>query len=192
VDIGPITGRWDYSTLPPNVEIGSNCFIERRDSFDRFRSTRQPGLRLGNRVIIYTWTTFNVEPTGRLDIGDDSVLVGPVFMCAGDITIGRRVVLSYNVTIADSDFHPLDPEERRRDAIAHAPDGDRNQRERLVSRPVVVEDDAWIGIGAILLKGVRIGRGARVGAGSVVTGDVTPGAFVAGNPARVVASGGGA
>jgi acetyltransferase-like isoleucine patch superfamily enzyme len=49
---------------------------------------------------------------------------------------------------------------------------------------VVIEDDAWIGIGAIVLKGVRIGRGARVGAGSVVTGDIPAGVYVAGNPAR--------
>jgi acetyltransferase-like isoleucine patch superfamily enzyme len=48
---------------------------------------------------------------------------------------------------------------------------------------VVIEDDAWIGIGAIVLKGVRIGAGARVEAGAVVTRDVPSGATVAGNPA---------
>jgi 2,3,4,5-tetrahydropyridine-2,6-dicarboxylate N-succinyltransferase len=52
--------------------------------------------------------------------------------------------------------------------------------------PVVIEDDAWIGIGAIVLKGVRIGAGARVGAGAVVARDVPAGASVEGNPARVV------
>ena len=51
---------------------------------------------------------------------------------------------------------------------------------------MIVEDDAWIGIGAIILKGVRIGRGARIGPGAVVTADVPAGAAVAGHPARVV------
>jgi acetyltransferase-like isoleucine patch superfamily enzyme len=51
---------------------------------------------------------------------------------------------------------------------------------------VVIEDDVWIGIGAIILKGVLVGRGARVGAGAIVTSDVPPEATVVGNPARVV------
>jgi len=62
-----------------------------------------------------------------------------------------------------------------------AEEGAQRGRHRL--RPVVVEDDAWIGIGAIILKGVRIGAGARIGAGSVVTSDVPAGGVVQGNPA---------
>lgn len=180
-----VTGSWDRATLPSNVRIGDGCFLERRDSFERFRSARDPGLILNDRVTVYTWTTFNVDPTGFLEVGDDSVLVGAVFMCADRITIGRRVVVSYNVTIADSDFHPSDPEERRRDAVANAPLGDRSQRPSFRTDPVVIEDDVHLGIGAIVLKGVRIGAGARVGAGAIVTRDVPSGATVEGNPAIV-------
>ena len=181
-----ITGAWDLGTLPPNVVLGAGCWIERRASFDRFRSELDDGLVLGARVRAYTWTEFNVEPTGRLAVGDDSVLVGAVFMCAERITIGRSVVVSYNVTIADSDFHPIDPEERRADALANAPGGDPTTRPRIETRPVTIEDGAWIGIGAIVLKGVTIGRGARVAAGAVVTRDVPAGAGVAGSPAEIV------
>src|SRR5690242_11176652 len=109
-----MTGRWDYRTLPPNVRLGQGCCLERRASFDQFRSARDPGLVLGDRVRAYTWTTFNVEPSGRVAVGADSTLVGAVFMCAGDITLGERVVVSYNTTIADRDFHPRDPDARRR------------------------------------------------------------------------------
>lgn len=185
MDIAEITGAWDYATLPASVRVGAGCWFERKASFQRFRSTREPGLVLGDRVKAYTWTEFNVEPTGLLEVGDDTTLVGAVFMCAERITIGRRVVVSYNVTIADSDFHPRDPEERKRDAIANAPFGDKDTRPPLLTRPVVIEDDVWIGIGAIILKGVRIGARARVAAGTVVTANVPPGATVAGNPARV-------
>jgi acetyltransferase-like isoleucine patch superfamily enzyme len=187
VDIREITGTWDYGSLPRNVELGAGCFIERKESFRRFRSTREPGLRLGTNVRVYTWTAFSVEPEGEIVIGDDSILVGAVFMCAQRIDVGRRVVISYHVTIADCDFHPLDPAARRRDALANAHGGDASLRPPLVARPVVIEDDAWIGIGAIVLKGVRIGRAARVAAGAVVTRDVPDGASVAGNPARVAA-----
>jgi len=181
-----ITGEWDYSSLPTNIRVGENCWIERRDSFARFRSTQEPGLVLGDRVRIYTWTTFNVEATGRIEIGDDSTIVGGVFMCAERITIGRNVVVSYHVTIADSDFHPSDPDLRIQDAIANSPHGDRAQRPPVISRPVVIEDDVWIGIGAIILKGTRIGRGARIETGAVVTRDVPPGRTVAGNPAQLL------
>ena len=189
MSLAEITGTWDYSDLPKNVRIGPGCFLERKASFLRFRSTRDPGLVLGANVHVYTWTEFNVEPEALVEVGDDCILVGAVFMCAEQIRLGNRVVVSYHVTISDSDFHPRDVNARRRDAIANAPGGDRSLRPCLESRPVTIEDDAWIGIGAIILKGVRIGRAARVQAGAVVTHDVPPGSTVAGNPARVVESG---
>jgi acetyltransferase-like isoleucine patch superfamily enzyme len=188
-DVRTVTGEWDYRTLPSNVHLGQACWIERPQSFERFRSTQQPGLTLSDHVRVYGWTVFNVEPAGRVEVGEDSVLVGAVFMCQQQITVGRGVVLSYQVTIADSDFHPRGPQERRRDAIASAPHA-AGERPPVESRPVRIEDGAWIGIGAIVLKGVQIGAGARVAAGAVVARDVPRGAAVAGNPARLVAGSG--
>ena len=186
MNVGEIVGDWDYSLLPSNIQVGKDCFFERKDCFKRFRSTREPGISIGNNVQVFTWTSFNIEPNGQLEIGDGSILVGAVFMCADRISIGRRVVVSYNVTIADSDFHPHDPSERKRDAIANSPYGERQSRPQIVSRPVVIGDDVWIGIGAIVLKGVNIGNGARIAAGAVVARDVLAGSTVAGNPARQV------
>jgi acetyltransferase-like isoleucine patch superfamily enzyme len=178
---------WDRSELPWNVRVGEGCMLERtRETFARFRSQRDPGLRLGDHVRVYHGTTFNVESGGQVEVGDRSVLAGAAFMCIESIALGRGVVCSYHITIADCDFHPLDPDLRRRDAIANAPEGDRSQRPPLTSAPVVVEDGAWIGIGAIVLKGIRIGRRARVCAGAVVTRDVGAGVVAAGNPASPV------
>jgi acetyltransferase-like isoleucine patch superfamily enzyme len=181
-----ITGEWDYSTLPSNVQLGKDCWIERRESFGRYHSDQQPGLVLGDHVRIYTWTTFNVEPTGHVEIGEASTIVGGIFMCANQITIGRKVIISYHVTLADSDFHPVDPQLRIQDAIANSPCGDRSRRPAVQAKPIVIDDDVWIGIGAIILKGVRIGKAARIGAGSVVAHDVPAGAVVAGNPAKIM------
>jgi len=187
--VGYATGAWDRSQLPPNVHLGKGCFLERQGSFELYRSTRPVGLRLGDGVQVFTWTTFNVEPEGTVDVGAGSVLVGAVFMCADEIVIGQNVMVSYNVTIADSDFHPRDPDLRRQDARANAPFGDRSRRPPLVTAPVNIGDGATVGIGAIILKGVRIGPGAHIAAGSVVTGDVAEGSLVAGNPARAVPGG---
>jgi acetyltransferase-like isoleucine patch superfamily enzyme len=57
---------------------------------------------------------------------------------------------------------------------------------RSMIRPVIIEDDCFIGRGAMVLMGVTVGRGSIVGAGAVVTADVPPGSVVAGNPARVL------
>jgi acetyltransferase-like isoleucine patch superfamily enzyme len=184
MDVSEITGTWDYRSLPDNVRIGPGCFLERKASFARFRSRKQPGLVLGARVHAYTWTEFNIDPGGLVEVGDDTVLAGAIFMCAEHILIGRSVVVSYHVTIADSDFHPRDPALRRQDAIANAPGGEKMMRPRIETRPVVIDHEAWIGIGAIILKGVHIGRGSRVLAGAVVTQDVPAGTVFAGNPAR--------
>jgi acetyltransferase-like isoleucine patch superfamily enzyme len=180
------TGDWDYSTLPANVRLGRDCFLERKGSFDRYRSEQTPGLILGDRVRVYGFTDLNVEPSGMLSIGDDSIVVGAVFMCAQRITISKRVVISYDVTIADSDFHPTDPAARKLDSIANSPYGDRSLRPYIETSPVEIGDDVWIGIGAIILKGVKIGAGARIGAGAVITRDVPEGAYYIGNPARAV------
>jgi acetyltransferase-like isoleucine patch superfamily enzyme len=184
MDIRDHIGKWDYSTLPDNVQLGTDCFLEERQSFERFRSRRTPGLVIGNRVKAYNWTTFSIEPAGLLEIGDEATLTGAIFWCAHHIVVGRRVSISYNVMIADSDFHPKDLALRRLDAEAISPGGDASARPAFDCRPVIIEDDVQIGIGAIVLKGVRIGAGARVLPGAVVIRSVAPGATVQGNPAR--------
>lgn len=185
MDITEITGAWDPATLPRNIRVGRNCYLENKGGFGRFFSERDPGLVLGDGVAVYTWTSFSIEREGFMEVGDETVLVGAQFMCAEHIRIGSRVVISYNVTIADSDFHPRDPDVRREDVRALAP-GSTRPRPPLDSSPVSVDDGAWIGIGALILKGVHIGAGAHVGAGSVVTRDVPANARVSGNPARPV------
>jgi len=188
MDMDEIVGSWDYRKLPDNIRIGADCFLERRESFERFRSQQSPGLVLGDRVRVLTWTTFNVEPSGRMEIGDDTVLVCAVFMCMTSIRVGAGCHVAYNVTISDCDFHPIALEARRRDAIAVAPNGDRARRPPLPAAPIVIGRDVWIGTGAIILKGVTIGDCATIAPGTVLARDVPAGACAAGNPAEVTES----
>src|SRR5688500_7245733 len=105
-DVDGLTGKWDHRELPPNIRVGRGVFLEDRTAFANFKSEQDPALVIGDRVRAYTWTRFSLEPTGVLEIGDDCILVGAMFMCAGRITLGRRVLVSFGVTIADADFHP--------------------------------------------------------------------------------------
>jgi acetyltransferase-like isoleucine patch superfamily enzyme len=190
--LNQLTGDWDHDVLPGNVTVGADCYLESTGSFSSFRSARMPGVVLGDRVAVYGWTKFTSVGPGFIEVGDDSVLVGAQLMCTERISIGRRVVISYNVLLADSDMHPVDPGLRRRETVALAYHDASEQRQPFKVQPITVGDDVWIGSAAIILKGVTIGDGARIHAGSVVSGDVAPGAVVAGSPAAPVGSGPGA
>ena len=101
-------------------------------------------------------------------------------------SIGSYVVIGWNTTIADTDFHPLAPALRIADAVACSPLGKGRPRPPIPQRDVVIEDDVWIGPNATILKGVRIGAGSFIEPGALVTRDVPPRSRVSGNPAEVV------
>lgn len=109
-----------------------------------------------------------------LSIGAGSGLTGATIVAEERVEIGERVFVGANAVIVDTDFHPLDPSARR----ATPSDGRH--------APVLIADDVFIGMNALILKGVTVGAGAVVGAGSVVVRDVPPLAVVSGNPAVVI------
>lgn len=182
-----IEGDWHPIPIPPNVHWGDGVFIETAQIFRFNRSKHERSIELGNHVSAYAGCSFSLGPNGRVKIGDFTLLNGAILMSEESIEIGAYCLISWNVGIADSDFHPLDAAARRVDAMALAPYlPDRPPRPIIKTKPVVIEDDVWIGMGAIILKGVRIGRGSVVAAGALVTKNVPPNTVVAGNPAVVV------
>ena len=104
---------------------------------------------------------------------------------AKKISIGHRVLISHNVNIFDSLTHPVSAAKRHEQFFQIITKGHPKQLD-LDEAPVVIGNDVWIGCLSIILRGVSIGDGAIVGAGSVVTKDVPPWTIVAGNPARVI------
>lgn len=121
----------------------------------------------------------------RIHIGSRThVGGGTIIDAATSIQIGDDVLVGFNVLIADHDSHSLKFEERKndvRDWIRGMKDWTHVKRS-----PVRIEDKAWVGAHSIILKGVAVGEGAVVGAGSVVTNDVPPYTIVAGNPAKKI------
>lgn len=123
---------------------------------------------------------------GRVRIGDDCFIgEGTRIWSADRVEIGNRVLVSHGVDIQDTSGHPTRAVERAAHFAAirtkgHPPDAD------FPAKPVRIGDDAWIGFRAAIRPGVSVGRGAIVGAMSVVTADVPDYAVVVGNPARIV------
>jgi acetyltransferase-like isoleucine patch superfamily enzyme len=107
---------------------------------------------------------------GHLSLGP-RVIVGPntVIMCATQVHIGARSMISWNCSIFDSIGHRMWME---------------RTGEAKIEEPITIGDDVWIGPYAVIMKGVTIGDNCIVGAGSVVRRDVPPNTLVYGNPAR--------
>jgi galactoside O-acetyltransferase len=117
-------------------------------------------------------------------IGHRTFIGNSLLVTAERIEIGSDVLISWGCTIVDHDSHHLEWSLRSRDVDEYR--GGRKSWEGIAIRPVKIEDKAWIGFNVIILKGVSVGEGAVVAAGSVVTRDVPPYTLVAGNPARSI------
>jgi len=107
----------------------------------------------------------------RIALGNHSGFSGTVISATMGVTIGDRVLCGANVTITDNDWHQLDPEDRL--GLGEA-------------APIVIEDNVWLGLGVVVLKGVTIGHDSVVAAGSIVSDSIPPLSLAAGCPARVI------
>ncbi|HVU09966.1 MAG TPA: acyltransferase [Phototrophicaceae bacterium] len=126
-------------------------------------------LGVTHRSILATWSK-----DARIELGDDVGMTGATLVAQTRISMSNRVFIGANSTICDTDFHPLRVDLRQHDPTAGA------------SRPIIIEDDVFIGMNSLILKGSHIGHGSVIGAGSVVSGDIPAGVIAAGNPARVI------
>ena len=146
-----------------------------------YRLTCPQRMQIGARTVIGPYAFISVlgerfreRYDGILRIGDDTS-IGQNFIvsCAGSMVIGSNVLISSNVHIGDAIHGYEDP-----DVPVIAQPMSRGY--------VIVADGAFIGVNAVILPNVRIGRHAVVGAGAVVTQDVPDFSVVAGNPARII------
>lgn len=121
---------------------------------------------------------FNISTSGsRIIIGNNVGISGSTINATTTITIGDNVLIGSGCLITDTDSHPLHWEDRL-----------KNNNVKIKSAPIRIEDNVFIGARSIILKGVTIGEGSVVGAGSVVSQSVPPFVVVCGNPAKIVKS----
>jgi acetyltransferase-like isoleucine patch superfamily enzyme len=112
-------------------------------------------------------------PSAKIIIGNNVGISGCTIKAMEFVKIGNNVLIGSGALICDNDSHPLLPE-------------DRCDYTKTKHKPIIIEDDVFIGARAIINKGITIGRGAIVAAGSVVSRNVPPFSIVGGNPAKLI------
>jgi acetyltransferase-like isoleucine patch superfamily enzyme len=188
------TLAWDWysGTIPPNVNVHDNAYLETTFSFRCYRSRAPVGLDIGDGASAYLGTMFDVGVRGRVTLGRYALVHGARIICDDRVEIGDYALISWNVVIMDTYRLPTDPHLRRQH-LEQVPRSAHRAIDRAASgaggvaaRPVNIRCNVWIGFDACILPGVTIGEGSIVGAKSVVVADVEPYTVVGGNPARII------
>lgn len=112
--------------------------------------------------------------SSTVEIHEGTGISGVTLCCKDRVIIGKECLIGANVTIADTDFHPLIPHNRR------------YSKNNVRSGPILIGDNVFIGTGSIVLKNVNIGENSVIGAGSVVTNNIPSNCVARGNPAKVI------
>ena len=169
---GGLFGRSVILRCPGQIELGDGVIIDDHAVLDAKGESSL--IRLGNQVLISRYSMLSCNES-RITMGD-YISIGP-FCALGSrshIDIGSHVAIGSGVHIM-AGSHEIDD----------ASDVPMIKQKR-ISQGVVIEDNVWIGTGAHILDGVRIGQNSIVGAASMVSKDVPANSVVLGNPARVV------
>jgi len=168
---------WFSHALPDNVRLGERAWIYSSYAFRHYSSRRPIGVRVGSDTGIYHGSFFELGPHAEVEIGDYCSLVGVIIATNGRVTIGDYTFIAHEVVIAET---PWATPSTNVTGSKHPP-----------ARPVAaafvdIGRNAWIGAQATLLGSIRIGEGAIIGAGTLVTRDVPPFTVCAGNPMQIV------
>jgi len=177
--------RYPYVKIAQNVTTsGINLEIRKKVENKMYFEVGENSLVSGNYVV--------ENEKGKISIGKNTFIGRGDFISIEKIEIGDNVLISWGCTFIDNDAHSLNSEERTNDVINlkrgldEGKIGKYKDWTKVQSAPIKIENKVWIGFNTIILKGVTVGEGAIVGAGSVVTKDVAPFTVVAGNPAKFI------
>jgi galactoside O-acetyltransferase len=182
-----------YKTVSknPNVRIGSSR-LDRSFRVNIGVPRKDVALEIGDGCILRNTFTFESDG-GHIKIGDGVFINGGTKIISRScVEIGNHVTIAWGCTIYDHDSHSQDYRDRVEDQRSQFADFAAGNMllhknwQGVGTAPICIEEHAWLGFDVVVLKGVTIGRGAIIGARSVVARSVPPWTIVAGNPARVI------
>jgi len=183
--------RWSLISNK-NVRIGRNLHTLTTNCFNAERPNAS--IEIGDNFLAYYNVKLYAWDKGKIEVGNNCIFTsGTRIDSRASVIIGNNVLC--NARIQDFEAHSTDPKERANE-IEYSinqlwPKFSKNifgskYTKKFNAKPVVIEDNTWLAINSIILRGVTIGYGSIVAAGAVVTKDVPPFSVVAGNPAVVV------
>ncbi len=176
--LGRCSGDLPSGAIPEGVHVGKNSDF----SVGRLKYKNGCSVSIQNDSLIPGQIMFDRE-NAHIEIGN-RVFMNGTLISAGKISIGDDVLISWGVTIVDHNSHSIVFAKRADDVVAWSKG--KKDWTNVEIAPVIIESKAWIGFNAIVLKGVTIGEGSIIGAGSVVTKSIPSWSIAAGNPARVI------
>jgi acetyltransferase-like isoleucine patch superfamily enzyme len=183
--LSQLAEKWEVLSKKEGCILGEGTCLHPSSRIDNYQARREAITIAAHSQILGQLLVF--AHGGNIRIGE-SCYVGEHsrIWSADSIWIGDRVLISHSVNIHDNNSHSLSAQNRHLHVGQIFSHGHPQILDDVASVPVIIEDDAWIGFNSTLLKGVRIGRGAIVGAATVVTKDVPAYAIVAGSPAKII------
>lgn len=134
-----------------------------------------------SNTALSTRCKFVLGYTGRIEIGENTMLNGCSITAYKNVVIGKNCQIASFTLISDTDFHPVDPYEREKQVTRK-----KYNLDTVNKKDVIIGDNVWIGWNAIILKGSIIGNNSIVAAGSIVLGEFPENVVIAGNPAKIV------
>ena len=165
-----------------NVTFGDNTFFKNSASVDNISGYIKK-IRLGKNTIV-RGKLLIAAYGGEIEIGDNVYIGENSNIWSGDkIVIGDDVLISHGVNIIDTNSHEVDYVERSISFKKMLAYGHSKEKGSIETGQIIIENNVWISFGVSVLKNVRIGEGAIIAAGAIVTKDVNPFTIVAGNPA---------
>jgi galactoside O-acetyltransferase len=173
-----------------NIDIGNSILLNGFRLHAQFGKSKR--VTIGNDCMIGCSIVFE-STEGMVTVGDRVYIGNSTIICRNKVTFENDIFVAWGAYFYDHDSHSQDYRERRKDLARQLTDYRANRNfitnkdwSVVNSKPIKICSNAWIGMNCIVLKGVTIGEGSIVAAGSVVARDVPAWTVVAGNPAVTV------
>jgi acetyltransferase-like isoleucine patch superfamily enzyme len=178
---------WYPKPLPANIDLEEMAYPDTSYSFTTFFSRKPKAFRLGYASGNYGHGIFTAGTEGVIHVGNYVVLQCTRIIANEAVTIKDHCMFSWGSVLTDSwldrDTYSIEVRRGMLEQAASSPD---RHLQFVKPKPIVIEENVWVGFDAIVLPGVTIGRGAVIGCKAIVTEDVPPYAVVVGSPGRVI------